>query len=116
MDNNYIEITIGNQTYYIEASRVSDLAYINNKLVNVSNSSITMVSSFDYNTTYPRITCASMSQCILRQNNSTSYTGVTQNIVMPSQFNMNTLNIQSQNNILIALLSIIIGVKLLWKR
>lgn len=118
MEDKYIIITINGQSYYIEASRVYDLSFINGKLVNISNSSITLVSDFDYsnsNNTYPRITCNAMSQCSIRSTyNSNSY-GVTSKIVMPQRFNMNTLSLGVQNNILIGLLIILLGVKLLWK-
>lgn len=116
MDNNYIEITIGNNTYYIETSRVSDLAFIDNKLVNVSNNSITMVSSFDSTTTYPRITCSSMSACILRTNSSSSYQLVYNNYELPDKFNMNLLSNSQQNSILIGLLTIVLALKLMWKK
>lgn len=116
MDNNYIEITIGSNTYYIEAERVSDLAYIDNKLVNVSNSSITMVTSFDSSTTYPRITCSAMQACILRSNSTSSYQLVYNNYELPNSFNMNLLTNSQQNTILIGLLTIILALKLLWKK
>lgn len=118
MDNNYVIITIGNTDFYLEASRYYDLAYIDNKLVNISNQSITMVNSFDANyTTYPRITCSAMQQCILRSSSSANYQAITQDIrLKDSKFNMNMLNNSNQNNLLIALLTIILGVKLLWKR
>ena len=115
MDNNYIIITIGNTDYYIEASRLSDLAFINNKLVNVSHNSITMVNSFDTTNTYPRITCSAMSQCILRTSNQSNYTAVTSNYTYNNAFNMNILNNSQQNTILIALLCVLISIKLLWK-
>lgn len=119
MEDNYIIITIGNNDYYIEASRLNDLNYINNKLVNTSNNAITLVSDYDYNNsqnTYPRITCSSMSQCALRQTYNSNYIAVTQNYTFKDKFNMNTLGISNQNNILIGLLIILIGTKLLWKK
>lgn len=119
MEDNYIIITIGNNDYYIEASRLNDLNYINNKLVNTSNTSITLVSDYDYNNTqntYPRITCSAMSQCALRQTYNSTQVAVTNNYVLKNKFNMNTLGISNQNNILIALLTIILGLKLLWKK
>lgn len=116
MDNNFVIITIGNTDYYIEASRLSDLAFLNGDLVNVSNSSITMVNNFDYQTTYPRITCASMSSCILRSNNTSTYLIVHQNYTLKSKYNMNILNNSHQNTILIALIVVLIAIKLMWKR
>lgn len=116
MDPNFIQVTIGNNTYYLEASRIPDLAFIDGKLVNVSNSSITMVTSFDYSTTYPRITCSGMSACILRSSSSSNYSVVTQNIQLPGKFNMNTLSDSMLSTIIIGLLTVVIGLKLLWKR
>lgn len=116
MENNYVIITINGVDYYIESDRLNDLAFIDNKLVNISNSNITLVNSFDSNnTTYPRITCSSMQQCILRSYSSSNYVGVTSNYQLKSKFNMNMLGINNQNNLIISLLFIILGVKLLWK-
>ena len=112
MENNYIIIVINGVEYYIQADRIGDLAFINNKLVNVSNSNITMVNSFDYQTTFPRITCGAMAQCILRQNNQ-NYTLVNSNYTKQSNFNMNELGLIGQNNVLIFLLSLILGFKLI---
>lgn len=116
MDDNYIIVTINDVQYYITADRVSDLAFINNKLVNISNSSITLVRSFDIQTTYPRITCNAMSQCRLQSSSTGSYTGVTSDIVLPDRFNMNVLNLSMQSNIIIGLLLVLISLKLMWKK
>lgn len=119
MDKNWIIVTIGGRDYYIEASKVGDLAFINGKLVNVSNSTITLVSDYDYNNTantYPRISCSAMSQCALRSTYNSNYVAVTQDIQFNQPFNMNQLGLSNQNNVLIALITIILGVKLLWKR
>ena len=115
MEDNFIIVTINGTTYYIEASRVNDLEFIDNKLVNVSNNSITMVNHFDYQNTYPRITCSAMSQCILRPSSTVSYYGVTNPVELPKTFNSNQLGLY-KDNIIIMLLVIILGVKLIWKR
>lgn len=116
MDNNWIEITIDGRTYYIEAERLSDLAFINGRLVNTSNSSITLVNNFDTVTTYPRITCASMSQCIYRSSQQASQIGVTSNYVYNGNFNINTLSGTVVSQYILFILILILGVKLLWKR
>lgn len=116
MDDTYIIVTIDGRTYYIEADRVNDLAYINNKLVNVSNSQITMVNSFDTVTTYPRITCGSMAQCSFRASQQSTAIGVTSDIVLPDKFNMNTLQTTGILTYILFGLLLILGVKLLWKR
>ena len=60
MGNDVVIITIDGQDYYVQASRLNDLAYIDNKLVNVSNSTITLVSSYSTENTYPRITLSAL--------------------------------------------------------
>lgn len=116
MDDNWIEITIDGRTYYIEAERLSDLAYIGGKLVNVSNSNITLVSSFDINTTYPRITCSSMSQCVYRSSQQSTQIGVTSQYSYVGNFNINTLSNSGISSYILFVLILILGVKLLWKR
>lgn len=116
MDNNWIEITIDGRTYYIEAERLSDLAFINGRLVNTSNSSITLVNNFDTVTTYPRITCASMSQCIYRSSQQASQIGVTSNYSYNGNFNINTLSQGAISQYILFILILLLGVKLLWKR
>ena len=57
MDKNWIEIILYGYTFYMPADRVRDLNYIDGKLVNISNSQISMVYEFSNTTTYPYITC-----------------------------------------------------------
>lgn len=116
MENNYIVITINGTEYYIQADRINDLAYIDNKLVNVSNSSITLVSSFDIQNTYPRITCGAMQQCRLQSSNNVNYVAVTSNYEFNGNYNLNMLGSSGKYNVLIVLLFIVVGLNLLWKR
>ena len=118
MDENYIIITINGVNYYIAADRLNDLAYIDNKLVNVSNSSIYLVNNFDYNNQYPRIQCSAMSQCILKQYNTSNYSLVTSNYSLANnqKFNINTLGNNGFNTLILMLLSLIVLFKLIWKK
>lgn len=116
MDDNYIILSINNVEYYITADRVHDLVFLDNKLVNISQSNITLVTDFDYQNTYPRITCGSMSACILKSSSQATYQYVTSQPVYPNKFNMNTLNRSMQSNIIIGLFVILLGIKLLWKK
>lgn len=118
MDNNFIVISINGVDYYIEADRLNDLAFINNKLVNISNSSINMVNNFDYNNQYPRIQCSAMSQCILRTNSTSNYSLVSSNYTLSSnqKFNVNTLGTNGLLTMLLFLNILLVGVKLLWKK
>lgn len=116
MDDNVIIIEIDGQTYYISSDRVADLRYIDNKLVNVSNSSITLVHSFDTTSTYPRITCAAMSQCVYRASQQYTSVGVTSNYVYNGNFNIKTLQASGIQSYMLWILIAILGVKLLWKR
>lgn len=116
MDNEYIIIYIDDIPYYLHAGRMRDLAYINNKLVNISSSSITLVNNFDTQTSYPRITCASMQQCIYRNSYSSTGVGVTSPIDYRDKFNMNILNNINYLTLIFALLFVLLGVKLIWKK
>lgn len=113
MDNEYTVISINGIDYYIQSNQVRNLNYIDNKLVNVSNSNITLVNSFGYDTTYPRITCSPMSQCILR-NNYNSYSLVSSNYSY-TKFNFNMLTVSNHLSLIFMILFILLGVKL-WKK
>ena len=90
MDNNFVIITINGNDYYIEANRYYDLAFIGGKLVNVSNSSITLVTSYSDQTTYPYISCQANRACLLRTSNQSNYSFVTsQPILKNGKYNMN---------------------------
>lgn len=113
MDNNYLEININGVTYYIQADRFKDLAFIDNRLVNISNSNIVARSTFSDNTTYPYLSCSSNSQCrIIEQYNNYSLVGV-----MPTytKFNFNTLGSNGINTLIFIMLFILVGVQL-WKK
>lgn len=116
MDDNVIEITINGVTYWIEANRLNDLHYIDNKLVNVSNSTITLVHSYDTVNTYPRITCSAMQQCRYYATNNTNYVGVSSNYSYEGKFNINTLQTSGLLSSILFGIIIILGVKLIWKR
>lgn len=115
MDNNEIIIEIDGRQYYIEAGRLSDLKYINGKLVNVSNSTLYLVSSFSTETTYPRIQCSAMQQCRYYSSSGYNYTAVTDNYTIQkhSIYELGSLGLQSA--ILFAIL-ILTGVRMIWKR
>lgn len=115
MDNNYIEININGVIYYLQADRLQDLNYIDGKLVNTSNQSITLVNTFDYNNTYPRITCGAMSQCILRSNNTSNYSLVSSSYSIIGDNNINTLGTNGILSLIFFVLFIFLGLKLLWK-
>lgn len=116
MDDTVIIITINGQTYYITADRLADLSYIDGKLVNVSNTSITLVHSYDTVTTYPRISCSAMSQCTYRASQQSTAVGVTSNYTYSGDFNIRTLQSSGIQSYILMFLIAILGVKLLWKR
>lgn len=116
MGDSFVIITIDGQDYYIEASRLNDLAYIGGKLVNVSNSTITLVSSFSTENTYPRITLSAMQQGRYYRASNVSYTAVTSNYSVKSNhsiYQLGSLGIQSA---ILFILIMILGVRLIWKR
>ena len=115
MDENEVEVTINGHTFYIEASRLKDLDYIGGKLVNTSNSTITLVSSFDTTNTYPRISCPSMQQCRYYSSSNTNYTAITSNytITKHSIYELGDLGLTSA---CLFILILLLGVKLIWKR
>lgn len=115
MDDGYIIVTIGGQDYYCQADRINDIKYIDGKLVNVSNSSITLVSSFGTSLTYPYISLQAMRQGVYYNGSGYTGTAVTSNI----SYNKKSLAIYDTRDISIVsmlLLLLILGVKLLWKR
>ncbi len=109
--NNVCVITIANKDYYIECSRINDLSYINGRLVNISNSTITLVTNYDLDTTYPRITCSSMRACGLRSSSNSDTVLVTQNFTN----NNDLFSYVNYGYVIICLLFLILGVKLVWK-
>lgn len=113
MDNAPIEVTIDGTKYYIDSDRVEDIQYIDGKLVNVSNSSITLISSWGPTQNYPYITCSSMRQCVYYNG---SYQGSA--VTAEMTYNKNTLSALSSRDISLSILFILIcilGVRLLWK-
>lgn len=69
-------ITLNGSDYYYPCDRKEDLVVIDNNLINVSSSTITLYSSFpsynDNTSGYPRITCPTNTKAYVRQtyNNS----------------------------------------------
>lgn len=116
MDSNYVEIEINGRTYYIEADRLPDLAYINNKLVNTSNSTIYLVTDYSTETTYPRIQCSAMSQCRYYGSYSSSYQAVTSNYTLRSNFSIYQIGSNGIQSAILFALMLILGAKLIWKR
>lgn len=116
MDDNLIEITINGTTYYIPAEQLQYLKYVDNKLVNISDHTIYLVSRFSTNTVYPRISCSSMAQCRYYQSASVDYSGVTSNYEYTGKFNINTIGQYGISSYILMILLIILGVKLIWKR
>ena len=117
MDTNYIEIILYGYYFYINASRVRDLAFIDGKLVNISDTTINMAENFNStNNNYPRITCSAMQPCVIRINNQYSQIVDERYQLANPNFNMNTLSQNGFNTILITLLSIIVALKLLFKK
>lgn len=115
MDDGYIIVTINGQDYYCQADRVNDLQYIDGKLVNVSNSSITLVSSFGTSLNYPYISASAMRQAILYNGSGYNGSAVTSNI----SYNKNSLSIYNTRDLTLVcmlLMLVLLGVKLLWKR
>ena len=116
MDSNVIEIEIDGRTYYIEADRLPDLAYINNKLVNTSNTTIYLVSGYSTETIYPRIQCSAMQQCRYYGSYSTNYQAVTSNYTVKSDFSIYQIGSNGIQSAILFCLILILGVRLLWKR
>lgn len=112
MDDNYIIVNIGGRNYYMEASRFKDLAHINGRLVNVSNSNIQLVSGFGDGTQYPYISCYAMSQCRYYGSYSSSYSMVNS----PVKYERTNINTYGLPVILCVLLLMILLVRLLFKR
>lgn len=116
MGDSFVIITIDGQDYYVEASRLNDIAYIDGKLVNVSNSTIYLVSSYSTETTYPRIILSGMQQGRYYRTYSSNYTAVTSNYTIKSShsiYQLGTVGIQSA---ILFILIILLGVRLVWKR
>ena len=116
MDSNVVEIEINGRTYYIEADRLPDLNYINGKLVNVSNSTIYLVTDYAVDTTYPRIQCSAMSQCRYYSSYNSGYQAVTSNYSVKSKFSIYQIGSSGIQSAILFVLLLILGVRLIWKR
>lgn len=116
MDENVIQIEINGRTYYIEADRLPDLKYIDGRLVNISNSTLYLVSNFDVTTTYPRIQCSAMSQCRYYGSSSSSYSAVTSDYRLVSDFSIYQIGSSGIQSAILFILILILGVRLIWKR
>lgn len=116
MNDNFIIISINGIDYYIEADRLQDLNYIENKLVNTSNSSLTLVSAFSDQYTYPRISCNSMQQCKLYQSNNSNYSLVYSNYSYTKDFNILSLGTNNIQSLIFYMVFMILCLRLLFKR
>lgn len=116
MDSNVVEIEINGRKYYIEADRLPDLAYINGKLVNTSNSTIYLVTDYSTETVYPRIQCSSMSQCRYYGSYNSSYQAVTSNYTVTSKFSIYQIGSNGIQSAILFALILILGMRLIWKR
>lgn len=109
--NNTCEINVDGTDYYIPCDYVRKLDFIDGYLVNISSESITFKSQFNTNTSYPYITCSSMSICKLRISSNESVPVRTNFIYSGDPFRI--MNFESVS---LFILILILGVKLLWKR
>lgn len=116
MGNDVIIITIDGQDYYVQASRLNDLSYIDGKLVNTSNSTITLVSSYSTENTYPRIVLNAMSQGRYYQRANVNYTAVTSNYTVKSTFSVFQLGSLGLESAILFVLLLLLGVRMIWKR
>lgn len=78
MPNNSCVVKVNGNDYYCPCDRVDDIVYIDDFLVNVSNTSITLYSSFvepnDRYSGFPRITISPLTKAVYRANyDSSSY-------------------------------------------
>lgn len=116
MDKNWIEISLYGYIFYLPADRIRDLNFVDGKLVNISNSPITMVYQFSDRTTYPYITCSAMRACVIQVDNYYNQI-VTERITYPNNItNMNMLGVLGYNQLIVGLLIVLIALKLLWKK
>ena len=118
MDNNYIDVFVNGYVWYLEADRYYDLQFLEGRLVNVSNSSITLVSNYQVSNSYPRITCAAMSPCIYRYSAQSQNEYVYSDIRLADwqKFNINTLGINGLLSLILMFNILLLGVKLIWKK
>lgn len=109
--NDTCQITIDNTEYYIPCDFVRRLDFIDGYLVNISSQSISFKSKFNTNSSYPYISCSSMSICNLR-------TSSNQSVPVRSNFiyNGDPFRIMNFESVSLFILILILGVKLLWKR
>lgn len=116
MDENYVVITLfGYYDFYLPADQLRNLAFINNKLVNIGTNNITMINYFSDSTSYPYVSCQSMRACRIYTSNQ-SYSIVNERYTLKSPYyNINTLGSNGFNTLFLLLLSILVGLKLLWK-
>lgn len=116
MGDNFVIITIDGQDYYIQADRLADISYIDGKLVNTSNSSITLVSSYSTDNTYPRIQFSAMSQGRYYATSGYNYVAVTSPYTLKSKYNVKQLGDLGLSSAILFTLLIILGVRMVWKR
>lgn len=93
MPNNACVVKVNGNNYYCPCDRLDDIAYVDNFLVNVSNSSITLYTSFvepnDYSSGYPRITINSLSKAVYRANYNSSSNVQAMNVISYEVVNRN---------------------------
>lgn len=117
MDDTYVIITIDGVDYYIQAEYLPYLEYIDGKLVNMSNDTITLVTSFDTSLTYPYITFNSMRQGRKYTSSSSyGYTAVTSDYTIKSNHSIYQLGSVGLQSALLFVLIMLLGVRLIWKR
>lgn len=105
------QVTIDDTSYYIDCEKVGDLEQIDDYLVNTSSSSIILKHSFSTTTTYPYISCSSLSVCTLRSSSSSSVA-----VTSPLVYEGDPFYILNFNHVVILLLALLLGIRLLWRR
>lgn len=106
------QVEVSGTDYYVDCDRVEDLEMINGYLVNTSSSSITLKNNYGNGTTYPYISCSSMSACYLRQTQNSNSVVVTS----PANYKGDPFYVLNFNHAVVILLFFILGIKILWKR
>lgn len=112
MDTDYTTINIDGTDYYVLDSYVQYLKYIDGHLVNLSNQSFTLKSSFADETYYPYIQCSSNSICRYYANRNSSYTLVSSTYT----YNGDMLKVVKPDYIIMICLLFLVGIRLIWKK
>lgn len=113
MDKDFIEVSISGTSYYVSASDIPFIAYIDGNLVNTSSQfSVTFKNSYSDETTYPYINCRAQQVCRYYPRYSSNYSVVTDDIVINGDY----LKTANYPFLIFCVLFILLGVKLIWKR